>query len=61
MDPSVTVGFTLEPGEVAPGLDHDAVDAASNLAFAVGPEIGYAVFESAGERFVLAADAAGRL
>jgi len=58
-DPAVTVAFTLEDGTRLWVWTTTPWTLPSNLALAVGPDIVYAVFERAGERFVLAESTLG--
>jgi isoleucyl-tRNA synthetase len=55
-DPSVTVRFKLETGEWLLAWTTTPWTLPSNLACAVGADIGYAVVELDGERYVLAED-----
>jgi len=55
-DPSVTVRFKLETGEWLLAWTTTPWTLPSNLACAVGADIGYVVVEKDGERYILAAD-----
>lgn len=55
-DPSVTVRFRLETGEWLLAWTTTPWTLPSNLACAVGADIGYVVAEKDGERYILAAD-----
>ncbi len=58
-DPSVTVRFRLETGEWLLAWTTTPWTLPSNLACAVGADIGYVVVESGGERYILARDRQG--
>jgi isoleucyl-tRNA synthetase len=55
-DPSVTVRFRLETGEWLLAWTTTPWTLPSNLACAVGADIGYAVVEAGGERYILGED-----
>ncbi|MDQ6743041.1 MAG: class I tRNA ligase family protein, partial [Candidatus Dormibacteraeota bacterium] len=56
-DPSVTVAFRLESGELALAWTTTPWTLPSNLALAVGPDVDYAVMEVGDQRWILAAEA----
>ncbi len=53
-DPASTVEFRTGLRRADPGVDDDAVDAGTQRALVVGPDIDYAVLERDGQRYILA-------